>query len=188
MLDPTWIQESLASHPARTIEREELRPAAVLLPLFVREEQDALLFTRRTENLHHHRGEVAFPGGKRQAEDADLLATALRETEEEVGIAPADVTVLGRLDDFISIHGYRVSPFVGTIPRPDSLRVNPEEIAEVFEVPLDTLADPGIFRQEDWRHRGENHPVYFYTVGEHKIWGLTAAIVRQFFERLGILP
>lgn len=186
MLDVDRIQQALATHPVTTIDEETLQPAAVLLPLFVSEGEDALLFTRRTEFLNHHRGEIAFPGGKHQADDADLLDTALRETEEEVGIRPKDVTILGRLDDFVSRYNYRVSPFVGLIPWPYELRINPQEISEVFDVPLPTLTDPAIFRQEDWRRRGRVHPVYFYTVGAHEIWGLTAAILRQFFQRTGI--
>lgn len=184
MLDPDFVRDALARHPVRTIELDGLRPAAVLVPLYVRDGEDHLLFTRRTELMNHHRGEIAFPGGGRHAEDAGLLQTALRETEEEMGIRPADVTVLGRLDDFVSVHGYRVTPYVGTFPYPYPFRVNRGEIAEVIEVPLAVLSDPAIWRQEDWRHRGRLHPVHFYTVGEHEIWGLTAAIARQFLQRV----
>jgi 8-oxo-dGTP pyrophosphatase MutT (NUDIX family) len=182
MLDPSRVRQALASHPARSVENEALRPAAVLLPLYVRNGVDHVLFTRRTEILNHHSGEISFPGGGRHPEDPDLKATALRETEEEMGIRPADVSVLGRLDDFVSIHGYRVTPFVGTFPWPYPFRVNDREISEVIEVPLADLTDPAVFRKEDWRHKGRLHPVYFYTVGRHEIWGLTAAILRQFLQ------
>ncbi|HEY7745002.1 MAG TPA: CoA pyrophosphatase [Desulfuromonadales bacterium] len=184
MFDPARITGALAGYPLRSIDPQGLRPAAVLLPLYVREGEDTVLFTRRTEHLNHHRGEISFPGGRRQPDDVDLQATALRETEEEMGIRPADVTVLGRLDDFVSVHGYHVVPFVGTFPWPYSFRVDAREIAEVIEVPLATLRDPAIWRQEDWRHQGRMHPVHFYTVGEHEIWGLTAAILRQFLRRV----
>lgn len=183
MLDPAGIARALAGYPLRTIDPSGLRPAAVLLPLYVREGEETVLFTRRAEHLNHHRGEISFPGGRRHPDDADLLATALRETEEEVGIRPADVTVLGRLDDFVSVYGYHVVPFVGTFPWPCRFRVDAREIAEVIEVPLTTLRDPGIWRREDWRHRGRHYPVHFCTVGEHEIWGLTAAILRQFLRR-----
>lgn len=183
MLDPARVQQALARHAPRTIPDEGLRPAAVLVPLFVHEGEDRVLLTRRTEELPHHRGEISFPGGACHDGDADLLATALRETEEEMGIRPADVRVLGRLDDFMSVHGYHVVPYVGTFPYPYRFRVNPGEIAEVIEVPLRALHAPGVFRSEDWRHRGRPHPVYFYTVGGHEIWGLTAAILRQFLQR-----
>jgi 8-oxo-dGTP pyrophosphatase MutT (NUDIX family) len=185
MLDPDFARAALAAHPVRTLSGVGLRPAAVLVPLFEKGGEDFLLFTRRTELMNHHRGEISFPGGGRDAEDADLLQTALRETEEEMGICPADVTVLGRLDDFISVHGYRVSPFVGMFPYPYPCRVNETEIAEVIEAPLAVLRDPAIWRKENWRHRGRLHPVHFYTVGTNEIWGLTAAILRQFLKRIG---
>jgi 8-oxo-dGTP pyrophosphatase MutT (NUDIX family) len=185
MLDPVFVEASLARHPVRRIGLGELRPAAVLVPLYVRAGDDHLLFTRRTERMTHHRGEISFPGGGRHAEDADLLRTALRETEEEMGICSSDITVLGRLDDFISIHGYRVTPFVGTFPHPYPCRVNAAEIAEVIEAPLSVLRDPAIWRKENWRHKGRMHPVHFYTVNGHEIWGLTAAILRQFLKRIG---
>ena len=185
MLDSARIARALAAHPARTIAVDGRHPAAVLLPVYVREETATVLFTRRTEHLKHHRGEISFPGGRWQPADADLQATALRETEEELGIRAADVTVLGRLDDFVSVHGYHVVPFVGTFPWPYGLRVDAGEIAEVIEVPLTTLRDPDLWRQEDWRHRGRRYPVHFCLVGEHVIWGLTAAILRQFLQRTG---
>jgi 8-oxo-dGTP pyrophosphatase MutT (NUDIX family) len=183
MVDPVGIARALASYPLRSIDPDGLWPAAVLLPLYVREGEDTVLFTRRTEHLHHHRGEISFPGGRRHPSDLDLLATALRETEEEMGIRPAEVNVLGRLDDFVSVHGYHVVPFVGTFPWPYPFRVDAGEIAEVIEVPLEILRDPAIWRQEDWSHHGRIHPVHFCTVGEHEIWGRTAAILRQFLRR-----
>ncbi|HEY6837866.1 MAG TPA: CoA pyrophosphatase, partial [Geobacteraceae bacterium] len=103
-------------------------PAAVLLPLFERQGDYHLLFTKRTEHLNHHRGEISFPGGVRQPEDGDLLQTALRETWEEVGIAPAAVTVLGALDDVYSIHDYVVTPYVGIFPGDLPLTINVAEI------------------------------------------------------------
>jgi hypothetical protein len=99
-----------------------------------------------------------------------------------MGIRPADVEVLGRLSDFFSIHGYHVVPFVGRIPYPYPYRVNPGEIAEVIELPLRRLLDPAIFRKEHWTHQGRVHPVCFYTLEGHEVWGLTAAILRQFLK------
>jgi 8-oxo-dGTP pyrophosphatase MutT (NUDIX family) len=177
------VEQALAACPLRTIDPRGLHPAAVLLPLYRRDGVETVLLTRRSEQLRHHRGEIAFPGGRRHPDDADRLATALRETEEEMGIRPADVTVLGRLDDCVSVHGYHVVPFVGAFPWPYRFRVEAREIAEVIEVPLATLRDPGNWRQEDWRHRGRPYPVHFCTAGAHEIWGLTAAILRQFLRR-----
>jgi len=180
MLDRCWLRARLHGFPQHIIPADRLRPAAVLVPLLVRDGEDCLLFTRRTEHLPHHAGEISFPGGARHAEDGDLVATALRETEEELGIPAARIEVHGRLDDFWSIHGYHVVPYVGTIPHPFSYQVADHEIAELIEAPLDHFRTPGIHHVEDWTHRGRVHPVDFYRFGEHVIWGLTAAILRQF--------
>lgn len=157
-------------------------PAAVLLPLFLKEGAYHLLFTKRTEQLNHHRGEISFPGGVRQPEDRDPLQTALRETWEEVGIEPATVEVLGVLDDFYSIHNYLVTPYVGVFPAGSRLRINQEEIERIIEVPLAHLRRPEVFRAEDWNWKGRAHPVYFYRYGNDEIWGLTAAILKQFLD------
>ena len=182
MLDHERLTNHLQDFPRQTIPLGSLRPAAVLIPLFQRDNRDYLLFTRRTSHLKHHAGEISFPGGGHDIEDADLSVTALRETEEELGIVHAQIKVLGRLDDFYSIHGYHVIPFVGTIPNPDNLQPDPFEIAGTFEAPLDHFRDPSVHRVEDWQHRGRVHLVDFYQFEEHVIWGLTAAILRQFLE------
>jgi len=182
MLDRDRLTSHLQIFPRRTIPLDSLRPAAVLLPLYQRDTRDYLLFTERTAHLEHHAGEISFPGGGQDVGDANLSATALRETEEELGITRAHIKVLGRLDDFYSIHGYHVVPFVGTIPVPDNLQIDPFEIAGTFEAPLDYFRDPFVHRVEDWQHRGRTHPVDFYQFEQHVIWGLTAAILRQFLE------
>ena len=157
-------------------------PAAVLLPLFLKDGSYHILFTKRTEQLNHHRGEISFPGGVCHPDDTDTLQTALRETWEEVGIAPTAVEVLGVLDDFYSIHNYLVTPYVGVFPADYRLRINPEEIDRVIDAPLAHLLRPEIFRAEDWNWRGREHPVYFYRYGNDEIWGLTAAILKQFLD------
>jgi len=182
MLDRTWLSERLRHFPQRTIARDALRPAAVLLPLLIRDGEECVLFTRRTEHLPHHAGEICFPGGAAHAEDPDLAATALRETEEELGVPAARIALHGRLDDFWSIHGYHVVPYVGTLPWPFPLQVADREITEVIEAPLDHFRAPGVHHIEDWSHRGRVYPVDFYRYGGHVIWGLTAAILRQFLE------
>lgn len=157
-------------------------PAAVLLPLYLRSGAFHILFTRRTEQLNHHRGEISFPGGVCHPDDRDTLATALRESEEEVGIAPAEVEILGTLDDFYSIHDYLVTPYVGLLPADPRFRVNHAEIERLIEVPLAHLLRPEIFRTEDWSWQGRVHLVHFYTYGKDEIWGLTAAILKQFLD------
>jgi 8-oxo-dGTP pyrophosphatase MutT (NUDIX family) len=182
MLDRVWLSKRLHRFPQRTIPQESLRPAAVLLPLLIREGEDCVLFTQRTEHLPHHGGEISFPGGARHAGDMDLAATALRETEEEIGVPVGSIELHGRLDDFWSIHGYHVVPYVGTIPYPFAYQVADQEIAKLIEAPLDHFRTPGVHHVEDWAHRGRLHPVDFYRFGEYLIWGLTAAILRQFLE------
>ena len=182
MLDRNRLASHLQTFPQQTIPLGSLRPAAVLIPLYQRNDRDYLLFTERTAHLEHHGGEISFPGGGHDAGDIDLSATAKRETEEELGIARAQIEVLGRLDDFYSIYGYHVVPFVGTIPNPDNLQVDPFEIAGTFEAPLDHFRNPSIHHVEDWQHRGRTHLVDFYQFEQHVIWGLTAAILRQFLE------
>ncbi len=184
MLEPARVREALARHSCRTIDPGPLRPAAVLLTFYPKNGVDTLLFTRRTEHLPDHAGEVSFPGGRWQEGDADLTATALRETQEEMGIAPQAVEVLGRLDDFVSGYGYHVTPFVASLPAGYSFQVDEREIAEVLEVPLATLCDPDIFHTESWEHKGRLRPVMFFSIGRHPIWGLTAAILRQFLQRI----
>jgi len=178
------IAEQLASYPAKPMERGELRSAAVLVPLFLRNNQPWVLFTRRTEQLKNHGGEISFPGGGAEAEDIDFWQTALRETEEEMGIQSADIRRLGQLDDFYSVYGFRVKVCVGSYVDPYPYRVDDNEIAEVIELPLERLRDPLVYHQEDWQHKGRMFPVDFYQLDGHNIWGMTAAILKQLLLRL----
>jgi 8-oxo-dGTP pyrophosphatase MutT (NUDIX family) len=157
-------------------------PAAVLLPLFRKNGAYHVLFTKRTEHLNHHRGEISFPGGVRHPEDRNTLETALRETWEEVGIAPDDVNILGELDDFHSVYNYLVTPYVGIVAAEYQFRINPAEIERLIEVPLAHLLQPGIFRVEEWNRHGRLHTVFFFTWHGDEIWGLTAAILKQFLD------
>ena len=143
-----------------------------------------LLFIRRAEHPHdRHSGEVAFPGGRVDPLDPDLVATALREAEEEIGLAPDQVEVLGQLPAFHTVSGYRVTPVVGLIPWPLALRPDPTEVAEVFTLPLDWLREPGHRHTRLWPHPG--HPqareVIFYQEREgRRLWGVTAWITVDF--------
>ncbi|HKL24752.1 MAG TPA: CoA pyrophosphatase [Desulfuromonadales bacterium] len=179
MLDYAQLAEQLKHFPRETISPQGLRQAAVLLPLFRRDDADALLFTVRTDHLAHHSGEISFPGGASETADRNLAETARRETEEELGIPGHVIRILGRLDDCYSIHGYHVVPYVGLIPQPQQLEPDRSEIAAVFEAPLEHFRDPAVHHTEDWSHRGRVHEVDFYQYGEHVIWGMTAGILRQ---------
>ncbi len=157
-------------------------PSAVLIPLFLRNGAYHILFTKRSENLNHHGGEISFPGGVSQPEDADTHRTALRETWEEVGISPEEVDVLGVIDDFLSIHNYLVTPYVGVVSTERQFVANPAEIERIVEVPLSFLLTPGIFQVREWTWQGRTFPLFFVAYGEETIWGLTAAMLKQFLD------
>jgi 8-oxo-dGTP pyrophosphatase MutT (NUDIX family) len=166
-----------------------MREAAVLLPLFEREGVPHVLFTRRPSHLRHHADQFSFPGGGRDAEDATPLHTALRETEEELGIQRSRVRTLGMLDEVPTlVTGFRVQPFVGVIPGDGQYRPNPEEVAFILEVPLANLLDPAIRRTEKRQAEGREFDVDFYTYNDHVIWGATARILRDFLRHVAELP
>ena len=157
----------------------QLRESAVLAPLFLRGGEPWLLFTRRPTTLRRHAGQISFPGGARDAEDSTPLHTALRETSEELGIPPDRVEVLGVLDEIPTITSFRVLPFVGVIPEDLPLRPDPEEIAELIEVPVRALLAPSLPRVEMWNLMEKEREVYFYDYGAHVIWGATARILKD---------
>jgi 8-oxo-dGTP pyrophosphatase MutT (NUDIX family) len=155
--------------------------AAVLVPLLRVDGEPSLLFTRRSRLLPHHQGQVAFPGGRHHAdEDADLAATALRESREEIGLAPADVHLLGALDDIETVSTrFVITPFVGVIPHPYDFRPCPSEVDVIFTVPLRVLQAPDAERRETWDFDGRAIPIDTYPVDGHVIWGATQRITRN---------
>jgi 8-oxo-dGTP pyrophosphatase MutT (NUDIX family) len=160
------------------------RQAAVLLPLFKNATDYHLLFTKRTETVRHHKGEVSFPGGSFEPADGDLLTTALRESYEEVGVQPDHVSILGRLDDLATFStNFTISPFVGLIPHPYPFRLNPVEVAMVFDVPVSVLADPTVGRSyRRARDDGATIEDFEFHINDQVIWGATARIVRHFLS------
>ena len=160
------------------------RQAAVLLPLFRNATDYHLLFTKRTETVRQHKGQVSFPGGSFELADGELQATALRETYEEVGIQPEHVTILGRLDDLATFStSFTISPFVGLIPYPYPFRPNPLEVAIVFDAALSALADPTVQRRYvRARDDGATIEDYEFHVNGHVIWGATARIIHHFLS------
>lgn len=163
----------------------ELAEAAVLIGLVERPHGTCLLLTRRTDTLRSHAGQIAFPGGRRDRGDRDLVAAALRETEEEVGIGPDRVQTLGFIDPYATITGYRVTPLVASIDPDYSLRLQTDEVAEAFEVPLDHLLDPANSERVGAVFRGRMRHYWQIPFGRHRIWGATAAMIlnlRQYFD------
>lgn len=161
-----------------------LRPAAVLVPLRLYPDSASVLLTRRTDDLPTHPGQVSFPGGRIEQSDADPIAAALRETHEEIGIAPDAVTALGYLDPYATITGYRVTPVVALVDATAETRHDPREVAEVFEVPLDFLLDPANCQRREGEFRGRLRHYYVYPWKHYQIWGATAAMLRDFAAKL----
>ncbi|MEO8302037.1 MAG: CoA pyrophosphatase [Rhizomicrobium sp.] len=157
--------------------------AAVLLPVILRDEP-SLMFTRRTESLARHSGQVSFPGGRSEAADLSPVETALRETFEETGIAASFVTVTGYLDRYLTGTGFDIQPVVGLLAGGFALTPDPREVAEIFEVPLAFLCDPANRRRESREIGGHKRNFYAFTYQNHEIWGATAAIVVNLAERL----
>lgn len=159
-------------------------PAAVLVPLIERAAGVQVLLTRRTDSLRHHAGQISFPGGRMEPDDESPLAAALRETCEEVGLAPDRLEPLGFLDPFETITGYHVWPAVARVATPFQLRPDPSEVAEAFEVPLGFLLDPGNCRQVGMEYAGRVRHYYQFQYGQHRIWGATASMLVNLRERL----
>jgi 8-oxo-dGTP pyrophosphatase MutT (NUDIX family) len=152
-------------------------PAAVLVPLVNRAEGLQVLLTQRTAHLTSHAGQISFPGGRAEEHDASIAATALREAEEEVGLPPASVSIVGHLADYETVTGFRVTPVVGWVEPPFAITPDPYEVAEVFEVPLEFLLNPAN-QQRHFRMLGEVRRDYWAIPWKDRyIWGATAAML-----------
>lgn len=162
--------------------------AAVLVGLVPREDALHVLLTRRTEHLRDHAGQISFPGGRAEAHDADAAATALREAQEEVGLDPGRVEVLGRLPAYTTVTSFVVTPVVALVDSPGALKLDPFEVDEAFEVPLAFLMDPAHHHRHEWNVGGVQR--HFLSMpwrgpaGEYFIWGATAAMLRNLYAFL----
>ena len=181
------VADILRRRMAQPAVRPGFRRAAVLLPLYANEGGPHLILTKRTSRVPTHKGEIAFPGGGFEEADGDLLVTALREAREEIGLAPEDVEIVGALDDTVTVSSrHVVRPFVGFVPDPYPYRLDAFEIERLIRLPISALLSGAPFREEIWERDGRPVTVFFYEHDGETVWGLTARILKQFVEVVGM--
>ncbi len=178
------VRDALAHRHKLEVGDPTLRPAAVCLLLYPKDGEYCILLNKRSEHVEHHKGEISLPGGARDKEDKDSLDTALRETEEEMGIRRSDVTVLGELDEVATRSRFKMQVYVGTIPYPYDFTPSDMEIAEVLEVPINALMDPSNLRVETRWEDGLTVSTNSYAYDGHLVYGATARVLQDF---LGLL-
>lgn len=173
-------------HVERAPREEALKllPAAVLVPLVLHPQGINVLLTRRTDHLHHHPGQISFPGGRVEAGDASRVMTALRETEEEIGLGPEQVELLGHLPEYLTGTGFCVTPVIGLVHPPFELQLDTFEVAEVFEVPLDFLMNPDNHKIHSMEYQGRMREYHAMPYGDYYIWGATAGILVSLYGSL----
>ena len=166
------------------VTNDSLKPAAVLIPLIKRTDELTILFTKRTNTLSVHAGQISFPGGRVEDYDRSHEDAALRETEEEIGLPRDRIEVLGRLDDYITRTNFKITPIVATISSPFELKLDPIEVAEVFEVPLSFFLDPANHQRHLRIEHGKERHVYAMPYMDYYIWGITAGMLFNLYEFL----
>jgi len=180
----SYMKEKLDKHTPVTYQyaRVAAKKAAVIIPLFYQAREPFLLFTKRTDKVEHHKSQISFPGGAQENSDSDLQSTALRETWEEMGIRPEDLTVIGRTDNFLTNTNFMVTPFVAHFPHPYPYVINKDEIEQVLEVPLRHLMQSEIFSVEKWMREGVLWDIHYYRVNGEVIWGVTGFLLSNFLS------
>jgi 8-oxo-dGTP pyrophosphatase MutT (NUDIX family) len=181
------IRKNLAAETRSTPQPTKLTRAAVLLPLLYQHGALHILFTKRTTTVKAHKGQVSFPGGVHDPHDESLLATALRESGEEIGLQSQDIELLGALEPISTVTtGFLVHTFVGLIPYPYPFQLNSREVAEILVVPVSFLADARQWSRRTFRTDNRPLTAYFIAYDDHLIWGATARILKNFLELNGI--
>ena len=179
------LRQILSSRPKRHRTSNNYTESAILIPIFCKEQEYHILFTKRNENLLHHGGQISFPGGVRSKADTTLMDTALRESCEEIGLKPEDADIIGELDDTpTTTSSFLITPFVALIPYPYQFIPNPHEIVDIFDVSIQALLYDIPVRTEPETIDGEPITEYFYSYGERVIWGATARILTQLLDAI----
>jgi len=176
------MRNTLSSRKRRVIEHPPFSHAAVLVPLFKKGGNCHLLFTKRSDQVKHHKGEISFPGGVVDEEDLELERTALREAFEEIGLREKDVQIIGVLDDIVTTTQFIVTPIVGFFLYPYPFKISEGEISELIEVPLTSLLDEEFFGEREIFRGGQREVIYAFQYERHVIWGATARILKQFLD------
>jgi len=185
MFEKERIRRILSQREKQTIVVTDapLAPAAVLVPIYERNGEYWILFTKRTQKVEHHKGQISFPGGARDDGDRDLVDTALRETFEEIGVQPEHVELLGELDRIGTLtSNFLITPFVGIIPYPYEFTIATNELEELVEVPISALLDNNNYREESHVYEGRTYVASFFEYKGKVIWGATARILKQFLD------
>jgi len=186
--DPDAVRGDHDLNPDFRLPSDRLREAAVLVPLVDRPEGLTVLFTLRTAHLSAHAGQISFPGGRHETYDTSPEDTALRETEEEVGIARDRIEVVGRLDTYLTRTGFRVTPVVGLLKPPFAVNPDPTEVDEVFEVPLTVILDPSMPERHSREFMGQQRYFYAFPYEQRYIWGATAGMLVNLRDVLAETP
>ncbi|HQT81618.1 MAG: coenzyme A pyrophosphatase [Ferrovum sp. 37-45-19] len=194
LLSREWIQHRLQANSSVELfdgrfmmsdqARAQAIPAAVLIPLVNKPEGIQVLLTQRTTHLYHHAGQISFPGGRIDPEDGDTLITALRETEEEIGLGRDKVEILGALQEYFIPSGFKVSPWVGWVNPPFSLTPDPFEVDAIFEVPLSFFFDPKRHALTKDEFEGRSRQYYLFQYHDKTIWGATAGMLVNLYHTL----
>jgi 8-oxo-dGTP pyrophosphatase MutT (NUDIX family) len=177
------IRETLGTRERRVLPMDNLKQSAVLVPLCWKENGPVILVTKRSMNVEHHKGEISFPGGRSETTDPDIFFTALRESDEEIGLKPADVEILGLLDDHISILGYHITPVVGAVPYPYDFRINSESDV-LLSVPLAKALSDHAWMAEETTFMGRGINIYYLEIEGGFVWGATGRMIKHFADLL----